>query len=174
MASWDPAKHPHGVHGHWAGVGGRHRTVNRVAVERKPEARGTAAFRSHRTESAARRRYARITGAARAVDEAWTQQRRGERVKHPSLIFHPNGASKNAFDAKQDATHGLRGTGGTQRLSTKRVGGGKAVVARGLKSYTTDDGWQRGYGKKLRTQNLAGKKGSSGRTTARHLMKENR
>lgn len=133
MVSWDPAKHPHGVHGHWASAGAGHRSVSRTSVDREPRDRGAAAVRA-RTETSARKRYEHVT--------------------------------------KEHVESGLRRAGRMQRLSTKRVGSGKAVVARGYKTYTTDDGWQRSYGKKLRTQNLAGKKGSSGRALrrARDLM----
>lgn len=76
MAKWDPAKHPHGVHGHWATVGGT--KTGRKKVDRSVDSgrgvvgRGPAAFTpSRRSESAARRDVADQVNAAHTVHAAY-------------------------------------------------------------------------------------------------------
>jgi hypothetical protein len=87
VTSWDPTKHPHGVHGHWATVGGTkggRKKVDRSVLEgRGVVGRGPNAFKP--AAPAASRRTAKnsVTGSVRDVRTAYAKHESGQK-----LSFH--------------------------------------------------------------------------------------
>lgn len=118
--------------------------------------------------SEARRRWDSVRSQAKKVDEALAQYAHGQRVAAPELIFHrgkyarPEVRHESVLgrpDALENATSRLRGIkGAAVRYETKRAFNGKGLAVRGWKPREFPDGWTRGFGRRTRVLNGAGKK----------------
>lgn len=82
MTTWDPTKHPHGVHGHWANVGGT--KTGRKKVDRSVEegrgaiGYGPAAFKPPSSASTRRARKEKVAGSARSAVATYNKLDRGQ------------------------------------------------------------------------------------------------
>lgn len=134
-----------------------------------------------RPESLARQRWDMARERAGRVNQALADLGHGRRVDEP-LVYHRGQAARpdlrreptfDRAEALERAVDGLRGSRGSGfRHETKRAFNGKGLAVRGWKSREFPGGWIRGFGKRTRVLNGAGKKPT--RHRARDIWKSSR
>lgn len=118
-------------------------------------------------ESAARQRWEKARERTARVNRAFADLGRGRQVTEPLVYFRgkaarPDLRHERTLDrttALEHAVAGLHGsTGQGFRHDTRRAFNGKGLAVRGYKSREFPGGWIRGFGKRTRVLNGAGKK----------------
>lgn len=152
MTIWDPTKHPHGVHGHWANVGGakggRKKVDRSVKGGRGAIGYGPAAFKPQASASTRRARKEKVAGSARSAVATYNKLDRGEpttfqerdRISYQSPKSRDRAMAARGTvimprrDAVRSQVHVAKlfaGDGREARVGIKKTFTGKTVVVRG-------------------------------------------
>lgn len=145
MTKWDPSLHPHGVHGHWATVGGT--KGGRKKVDRSAEnrySRNINAFKPRKSAAEARTEKERVPSKVRDINAIYRKHEAGtatfsdkEKISwsSPQKRAEQTRKTGSPIKSKADAIHTARSYArqgiADDRTSIKKTFTGKKIVVRG-------------------------------------------